>query len=90
MTMTIKKFRKPSKIFYTANGRAFIRHYNERLYLEDFETLHNNPWRGAVDDELKDFDGIMSLTVYSGYLVKFIENYKFTGETVIQLFYYYN
>ena len=89
MTLNIKKFRKVNTIFYTKKGRAFIRHYNERLYLDDFETLHNNPWR-CSDNELKDYDGIMSHTVFSGYLVKIIHNYKFSGETVIQLYYYYN
>ena len=81
--MNIKKFRKVSKISYTPQGRAYIRHGNGRLYIEDFERLNNNPWRGKNID-FKEYDAI-----HTGgyYLLKIIDNHRYTGEQKAQLYF---
>lgn len=65
------------------DSRAFFRYRNRRYYLDEFERIHNNPWRSKPVDYMKEFYGVKSESFSSGVLVKL----GCSGESVMAYYY---
>jgi hypothetical protein len=71
------------KIQYTAKGKPFIKKDGKKMYLDDFLRIDYIFFNidvkiNGIILKIENFDGIMSLSFYTGYLIKLNDN----GESV--------
>jgi hypothetical protein len=79
MLVVKSKVNRFIKIQYTVKGKPFIKKDNKRLYLDNFLRIDyifydiDVKINGTIL-KTEDFDGIMSLSFYIGYLIKLNDN----------------